>query len=93
MSGLCGDFLRPILSFLQIFVRAPPRWRILVVLCMSRWGCEILVVVILEQLVVVVVVGFAVLVLRLSTNLIRICFVWERNLLLWFCMHRRVLNM
>ncbi len=23
MSGLCGDFLRPILSFLQIFVRVP----------------------------------------------------------------------
>ena len=63
------------------------------VLCMSRWGCEILVVVILEQLVVEGVVGFVVLVLRLSTNLIRICFVWEHSLWLWFCMLRRVLSM
>src|SRR6266702_7146945 len=82
MSRLCGDYPRLTLSFLQIFVRAPLRWRILVVLYMFRWGCEILVVVILEQLVVGVVVGFVVLVLRLSTSLIRICFVWGHNLLL-----------
>ena len=63
------------------------------VLYMSRWGCEILVMVILEQLVVGVVVGFVVLVLRSSTNLVHICFVWERSLSLWFCMHRRVLSM
>jgi len=60
---------------------------------MSRWGYEILVVVVLERLVVVVVVSFVVLVLRLSTSLARICFLWERNLLLWFCMHRKVLSM
>ncbi|SRR6266702_2063115 len=87
MSRLCGDYPRLTLSFLQIFVRAPPRWRILVVLYMFRWGCEILVI--LEQLVV----GFVVLVLRLSTSLIRTCFVWEHHLSLWFCMHRRVSSM
>ncbi len=63
------------------------------VLCMSRWGCGILIVVVLEWLVVVVVVSFVVLVLRLSTSLVRICFLWERNLSLWSCMHRRVLSM
>ncbi len=63
------------------------------VLCKFHWGYEILVVVALRRWVVVVVVGFVVLVLRLSTNLIRICFVWERNLSLWFCMHRKVLSM
>ncbi len=63
------------------------------VLCMSRWGYEMLVVMVLEQLVVVVVVSFVVLVLRLSTSLVRICFLWERDLSLWFCMHRRVLSM
>jgi len=64
-----------------------------VVLYMSRWGCEILVVVVLGQLVVVVVVGFVVLVLRLSTNIIRICFLWGRDLSLWFYMLHRVLSM
>ncbi len=63
------------------------------VLCMSRWGCEILIVVVLERLVVMVVASFVVLVLRLSTSLVRICFLWECDLSLWFCMHRRVLNM
>src|SRR6266702_1212491 len=91
MSRLCGDYPCLTLSFLQIFVRAPPCWRILVVLYMFRWGCEILVI--LEHLVVGVVVGFVVLVLRLSTNLIRTCFVWEHNLSLWFCMHCRVPSM
>ncbi len=63
------------------------------VLCMFRWGYEILVVVVLEWLVVAVVVGFVVLVLRPSTSLICICFLWEHDLLLWFCRHRRVLSM
>jgi len=60
---------------------------------MFHWGYGILVVVVLEQLVVVVVVNFVVLVLHLSTSLVRICFLWERDLSLWFCMHRRVLSM
>ncbi len=63
------------------------------VLCRFHWGCEILVVVVLRQWVVAVVVDFVVLILRLSTSLIRICFLWERDLLLWFCMHCRVLSM
>ena len=63
------------------------------VLYMSHWGCEILVVVVLGQLVVAVVVGFVVLVLHLSTNLIRICFLWGHDLSLWFYMLRRVRSM
>ncbi len=63
------------------------------VLCTSRWGCEILIVVVLERLVVVVVASFVVLVLRLSTNLVRICFLWERDLLFWFGMPHKVLSM
>ncbi len=60
---------------------------------MSRWGCEILIVVVLERLVVAVVVNFVVLVLHLSTSLICICFLWGHDLLFWFCMHHRVLSM
>ena len=59
----------------------------------SRWGYEILVVVLLWWLGVVVVVSFVVLVLRLSTTLIHICFLWERGLLFWFYMHRKGLSM
>jgi len=60
---------------------------------MSRWGYEILVVVLLKWLGVVAVVGFAVLVLCLSTTLIRICFLWGHNLLFWFYMHHKGLSM
>ncbi len=60
---------------------------------MSRWGYEILIVMVLEWLVVVVVASFVVLVLRLSTSLVCICFLWEHDLSLWFCMRRRVLSM
>ena len=93
MSGLCGGYLHPILSFPQIFVQAPLRWRILVVLYRSRWGCEMLFVVVLEWLVVMVVVGFVVLVLHQSTGPIRICFPWGCDLSLWFCRHHKVLSM
>ena len=63
------------------------------VLCMFHWGCEILLVVMLKQWVVAVVVDFVVLILRLSTSLTRICFLWGRNLSFWFCMLRKVPNM
>ncbi len=60
---------------------------------MSHWGYEIRVVVLLGWLGVVVVVSFVVLVLHLSTTLIRICFLWGHDLLLWFYMHRKGLSM
>ncbi len=52
-----------------------------------------LIVVVLKWLVVAVVVSFVVLVLHLSTSLTRICFLWGRNLSLWFCRLCRVLSM
>ncbi len=47
MNVQCGDCLCLILSLFQVLVQAPLCSRILVVLCMSYWGCKILTVVIL----------------------------------------------